>query len=576
MAEQRYAQVEPLLRQAAAEGMGDHRARRNLSVVLIHLGRLDEALALIRELLGDAPGDETLMLNLGVVLYRLHRLDEARAALTALLQKHPRQLTGRVYLANTWLQQPRRALEILRPVRDQASAQPDLSFTLATLHERLQEPAEALKHYEMALAARPNHAEALSNWLLTRHYLFPVDLGAVRDKAVHHGAVLQREAEVAGWISSQPARRLPGQRLRVGILSSDLRQHVVAYFLESVLRALQAHGVDLIAYAHHEHREQASPTIKACFSRWHDIGSLSDGDVARRIAADELDVLLDLNGHTKGRRLGVLQRKPAARQVSWLGYFGTTGMPFMDAVIADPHSVPPEEALYFSERLLYMPGSRLCLSEPAGAPAVVPEPPMGSLPWVTFGCFQNVNKINDRVLGLWGRVLAAAPASVLRLQSLRMDKPEQVLRMRERLRAAGLDLKRVWIGPAMPRQAYLEQYAEIDVLLDTFPYPGGTTTAEAIWMGVPTLTLATPGMLGRQGQALLENVGLGDWVAHSEDEYLAKAVALVQDRTAATLRLRAIRRELRETARRSALFDAQTFAKDFEALLRNYCAQTAD
>jgi protein O-GlcNAc transferase len=575
MRAQQFSRAEALLRQAVALAGTDRRAHRHLAVVWIRQSRFVEALELLRELLQAAPGDEILMLNVGVVLFQLNQMDEARSALMALLHLHPRQLMGRVYLANALLRQPQQALEVLRPVMEQASAQPDLSFTLATVYERLQDPPEALRHYEMALAARPNHAESLSNWLLTRHFIYPMDLGGVRDTAVRHGEVLQREAQAGGWLGARPVPRSVGARLRVGIMSSDLRKHVVAYFLESVLQALQTQGVELIAYANHETSEQASPGIKACFARWHDIKALPDPEAARLIAADDLDVLLDLNGHTNGRRLGVLQRKPAVRQVSWLGYFGTTGMPFMDAVIADPHCVPFDEAKYFSERLLYMPNSRLCLSEPVGAPAVAPEPPMASLPWITLGCFQNINKINDRVLALWRRVLEAVPASVLRLQSLRMDKPEQVVRMRDRLGASGIDVKRVWIGPSMPRQTYLAQYAEIDVLLDTFPYPGGTTTAEAIWMGVPTLTLATPGMLGRQGQAMLEMVGLGDWVVHSEDEYVAKAVALARDRAGAIGRLRAIRRDLRETARHSALFDARAFAKDLEKLLRDFCAQSA-
>ena len=176
------------------------------------------------------------------------------------------------------------------------------------------------------------------------------------------------------------------------------------------------------------------------------------------------------------------------------------------------------------------------------------------------------------MLGLWQRILQAVPGAVLRLQNGQFEQAAQVLRMRARLREAGIDLRRVWISNNLPREHYLGQYAEVDVLLDTFPYPGGTTTAEAIWMGVPTLALATPGMLGRQGQAMLENVGLGDWVAHSEDGYVAKAAALAADRPAAVATLRALRKNLRETARQSPLFDAKAFAGNLERLLRDVCA----
>ena len=170
--------------------------------------------------------------------------------------------------------------------------------------------------------------------------------------------------------------------------------------------------------------------------------------------------------------------------------------------------------------------------------------------------------------------VAGVPGSVLRLQSLKLDNAGEARRLRERVVAAGIDWGRVQLVGGQPRDKYLERYNEVDVLLDTFPYPGGTTTAEAIWMGVPTITLATPGMLGRQGQAMLQSVGLGDWVVHSADEYVAMAQTLAQDRAATVARLGQMRRSLRETALKSPLFDAERFAKDFERLLRNFCART--
>lgn len=546
--------------------------RRYLSTVFLAMAKHREAHAMLKGLVQQLPDDEQLLLNYSTALFKLELLHEAHMALEDLVQRFPANTQARVNLASIHLnnlRDPQKALEVLRPAAAEAHA--GLQFALGCVTARLGDFAESLVHYEHALAIQPGHTETLSNYLFSQHYCHPVDLDRVRALSEKHGRAVHEDALRRGLVRAPAPPRPVGRRLRVGILSADLRLHPVGHFLETVLDALRQREVDLFAYANQVRGAFVPGRIRGAFGQWRDILDETDQRVADTIAADDLDVLLDLSGHTTGNRIGVLMRRPARRQVSWLGYFGTTGLPFIDAVISDPHCVPAGEERFFTERLLPMPHTRLCLTPPASAPEVAPEPPMAALPWITFGCFQNASKINDSVLALWKRVLDAVPASVLRLQNGRFDEEQQVLRMRERLQAAGIDLRRVFIASNLPREHYLGQYAEVDVLLDTFPYPGGTTTAEAIWMGVPTLTFATPGMLGRQGQAMLENVGLADWVAHSEDGYVAKAAALAADRPAAVARLRALREQLRETARRSPLFDAVTFAADLEALLRKYC-----
>lgn len=571
----RYHEAEQVLLKAMAADPASVPVRRSLAVVFLALARHREALSVLKPLAQALPDDELVQLNHATALFKLDHLHEAHMALEELVRRFPANVQARVNLASIHLnnlRDPAKALEVLRPAAAENHA--GLQFGLGCVYGKLGDFERALPHYERALAIQPGHAESLSNYLFSLHYRWPVDLDRVREVSAQQGRSVQLDAVRRGLVLPPAPARAVGRRLRLGILSADLRLHPVGHFLETVLDALRQREVDLFAYANQGPGAVVPPRIRAAFGQWRDILDETDQRVADTMAADDLDLLLDLSGHTTGNRLGVLMRRPARRQVSWLGYFGTTGLPFIDAVIADPHCVPGDETHFFTERVLFMPHSRLCLTPPANAPEVAPEPPMAALPWVTFGCFQNASKINDRVLTLWKRVLDAVPASVLRLQNGRFDEEQQVLRMRERLHAAGIDLRRVFIASNLAREHYLGQYAEVDVLLDTFPYPGGTTTAEAIWMGVPTLTLATPGMLGRQGQAMLENVGLGDWVAHSEDDYVAKAAALAADRPAAA-RLRALRHNLRETAGRSPLFDAKTFAADLEQLLRDFCAGRA-
>jgi predicted O-linked N-acetylglucosamine transferase (SPINDLY family) len=575
MTQARFHDAERILKQAVVDHPGSLRLRRNLVAVLLMLSRNEEARTLIEPLLKALPDDENLLLNHATVLFRLEHLHEARLALEELVRRYPGNAMARTNLASIFLNnlhQPERALELLSPILPTSDQDASVQFAMGCICGKLGQLDRAMAHYDRALALRPGHLESLSNQLFVHHYAFPVDLERVRDIAQRHGRWLQDDARRRGWVKPPAASRAPAGRLRIGVLSADLRAHPVGHFLESVLDALRQRPVELFAYANQSPGSVVPSRIRGAFVRWHDVLEQTDERLASTIAADDLDVLLDLSGHTTGNRLGVLLRRPARRQVSWLGYFGTTGLPCMDAVIADPHCVPESETRFFCERVLRMPHSRFCLTAPPDAPEVAPDPPWADLPHIRFGCFQNANKINDHVLALWQRILQASPGAVLRLQNGQFELSAQVLRMRERLREAGIDLRRVWISPILPREHYLGQYAEVDVLLDTFPYPGGTTTSEALWMGVPTLTLATPGMLGRQGQALLENVGLGDWVTHSPDDYVAHAVALARDRAGTVARLRQLRRDLRETARTSPLFDAPRFAKDFEALLRRFCS----
>jgi len=288
----------------------------------------------------------------------------------------------------------------------------------------------------------------------------------------------------------------------------------------------------------------------------------NDETAARLIHADGVHVLLDLSGHTGNSRLPVFAWKPAPVQASWLGYFATTGVAEMDYLLADEVGVPEAQRKYFSETLWYLPDTRLCFTPPAI------DLPVASLPalhngFVTFGSFQNLAKVQDEVLDAWGRILGALPNARLRWQCKQLGDPAVAEKMMVRFRQHRIDPARVTMHGTMYRDAYLSAHAEVDVMLDTFPYPGGTTTCEALWMGVPTITLAGDTMLARQGASMLMAAGLPDWVTISIEDYVAKAVSLADNLP----KLAALRAVLREQANRSPLFDARRFAQNFEEAL---------
>jgi predicted O-linked N-acetylglucosamine transferase (SPINDLY family) len=248
-------------------------------------------------------------------------------------------------------------------------------------------------------------------------------------------------------------------------------------------------------------------------------------------------------------------------QASWLGYFATTGLPAMDWLLTDAASVPAGEEWHFTERVWRLP-HRLCFAAPADAPAVAPAPLLVQ-GYATFGSFQNLGKVGDDVLAAWGRVLARMPTARLRLQNPQLGDASQRAALAQRLGRHGVAPERVAMHGKTSRGRYLAAHAEVDVLLDTFPYPGGTTTCEALWMGVPTVTLEGDRMLARQGRALLRSAGLGDWVAASVDAYVDLAVAAVAD----AQRLAALRAGMRDAVARSPLFDGRGFARDFMAAM---------
>jgi protein O-GlcNAc transferase len=273
-------------------------------------------------------------------------------------------------------------------------------------------------------------------------------------------------------------------------------------------------------------------------------------------------VLLDLSGHTAHNRLPLFAWKPAPVQAAWLGYFATTGVTEMDYVLVDEIGVPEKNRGHFCEKVLYLPETRLCFSVPKQDIVVAPLPALTN-GYITFGCFQNLCKVTDAVLEVWGAVLAKLPAARLRFHSKQLDDKRFTERLYERLADFGISAHRIATHGASAREEYLATLSQVDLVLDTFPYPGGATTCEALWMGVPTLTLAGDTLLARQGASLLSATGLRDWIADDRESYIEKAVMFASDFPELAKR----RATLRKQVLTSPLFDAQRFARNFENML---------
>jgi predicted O-linked N-acetylglucosamine transferase (SPINDLY family) len=346
--------------------------------------------------------------------------------------------------------------------------------------------------------------------------------------------------------------------LRIGFVSGDLRNHPVGAFLENVLARIDPTRLNLVAYSTSFTEDELSARVKPWFAEWSVVASLTDEVLASKIHSDQIDILVDLAGHTERNRLSVFAWRPAPLQVAWLGYWASTGVSEIDYILADQISVPKSSQQYFCEKTWYLPDTRFCFTPPVIDRVIEVQGLAAQRKGhITFGSFQALNKMSDGSLSAWSRILAVIPSARLRLQNWQLSYPDAKEDMRKRLAAASIDLDRTDLHGGAPRDEYLAAYSEVDIILDTFPFPGGTTTAEALWIGVPTITLTGETLLARQGESMLRCVGLGDWVATTEQEYFDLALVHASDLT----RLSELRTGLRSHVLGTPLFDADRFSR---------------
>ena len=357
----------------------------------------------------------------------------------------------------------------------------------------------------------------------------------------------------------------PGRPLRVGYVSGDFRRHPVAFFVEPILRCHDRGAIQPICYSNCNERDDLNAHLRTLVPDWRDIDQLDDDAVAALIRRDRIDILVDLSGHTARNRLLVFARKPAPVQVTAIGYVNTTGLAAIDYRLTDAWCDPPgrDETLY-SETLWRLPGGFNCYAPPNGLPAPGPPPLAASGP-VTFGSFNNLDKISNEVLDLWVELIRSVPAARLVLKTKTLSEPAVGDAIRARFAAAGLDPARIeLIEWSATLREHFEHYQRIDIALDPFPYNGTTTTCDALMMGVPVIALAGDRHAARVSASILARLGLEVLVAPDLPGYLARAQVLAQKPDA----LANLRATLRRRIAASPLADAPGYARSLEAAYR--------
>jgi predicted O-linked N-acetylglucosamine transferase (SPINDLY family) len=502
-------------------------AHNNLGNALLELGLWAEAGASLRQALRIQPDYAEAHYNLGIVLWRQRRLEEAVASYEHALRLRPDYAEAYQNIGNAR--------------KDQG---------------RLD---DALAAFRNALRLKPDAAHIHSNLILTLNYHPGYDARAIYEECrrwerQHAGPLQER---------TRPPAPLPDphRRLRVGYVSPDFREHVDASFTIPLLAHHDHRQFEVFCYSGVARPDAVTERLRGYADVWRSTAGLSDEQLADLVRGDRIDVLVDLKSHTANNRLLTFARKPAPVQVTWLAYPGTTGLSAMDYRLTDPYLDPPGlfDAFY-SEQSVRLPETFWCYDPRADQPAVN-ELPAREAGRVTFGCLNNFCKVNDGCLALWAGVLRAVPEARLLLFAPPGRAREHVL---ARLGQEEIAPSRVEFVDKQPRTEYFRLYHRIDVGLDPFPYNGGTTSLDALWMGVPVLTLVGRTVVGRAGWSQLCNLGLRELAAETPEQYVARAAGLAGDLP----RLRELRATLRQRMRQSPLMDGAWFARHLEEAYR--------
>ncbi len=553
-----WVQAQASARTAVSLSPADANAHANLGRILLAAGERDEAINCYERAAAADPGNAGRLALLGKLLREQQRMNGAARAYRQALQLNSGSAELWNDLANTLhdLGHLADADEGYRKAIELSPQHAQIHSNHGNVLRDMGRLDEAIACYQRALQFNPEFLGAHNNLLLALNYSGQTSAAARHAAALAFGDAAARMAAASGAPASRPLHE-PGKPLRVGLVSGDLRNHPVGYFVQSWLKLLDPARVQLHAFATQTDTDALTQALRPCFAAWTSIAAMSDAHAAQCIREQKIDVLLDLSGHTAHNRLALFAWRAAPVQVSWLGYFATTGLQAMDYLLTDWACSPADSTELFTETVWRMGTTRLCFAPPDGAPpvAVLPASRRG---FVTFGCFQTTSKLNDAVLSAWARILHAMPTARLRIQSTRLGNATEKARLAAHLGALGIAAHRIDLHGRASRTAYLAAHAEVDLILDTFPYPGGTTTCEALWMGVPTLTLAGDRLIARQGAGLLGAAGLGDWVVGDIDTYVQQAVQRASDLQG----LVALRASLRGRVAASALCDAQAFANE--------------
>lgn len=541
-------------------------AHFNLGTIRGRLRQYDEAIASFRRALALSPDYAEAHSGLGAALGGTGRNDEAAAACRAALAINPNLAEAHCGLGNALhaLGNPAAAVAQHRKAVDASPKYATAHYNLGNGLRDLLDHAAAGKSYQRAFEINPDYQEAADNYLLNLIY-DPSTTEADLFQA-HRAWGKAAEHRLARPPDPVPAADETGRPLRVGYVSPDFRTHSCTYFVAPLFEAHDRSVVEIFAYANVARPDDMTDHLRTSVDHWRDISHLDDNQAAAAVRRDGIDILVDLAGHTRGNRLGVFARRPAPVQVAWLGYPATTGLSAIAYRVTDPVADPPGEAdEYHTETLIRLPGGLHCY-QPPDDPAQPKSAPHVRNGYVTFGSFNNLHKLSALCLDDWAEILRLVPDARLRLKGRLLDFSVTAAHVRNEFMARGIATERLILHGWIARdESPIALYNDVDIGLDPFPYNGTTTTFEALWMGVPVVTVRGNIHAARVGASILTHAGYPELIAESRADYVRRAVELAADGS----RINHYRRELRDALLGSPLCDGARFSGELEQAFYN-------
>jgi len=543
----------------------------NLGNALRGKGHLNEATAAFRQAIGLKPNFPEAHCNLGCALQDQGQLDEAITAYRQAVRLRPNDPEVYSNLGNA-LSDKGQLDEAISNYRQAIILRPRYPELHSNLGNALKDQGlldEAIAAYRHAITLKPNFPEACSNLLLALNYHPSIDADSLAEEHLRWNRQLAEP--LRQFIQPHRNDCSPERRLRIGYVSPDFREHPVGRFLLPLLAQHDRRNFEIFCYSAVPAPDDLTRQLRTQADQWYSLVGLTDQQAAELIRQNQIDILVDLALHTAHNRLLIFARKPAPVQVTYLAYAGSSGLSTMDCRLSDPYLDPPgvNESAY-SEQTIRLPHSFWCYDPPECGDIVTTSLPANTNNFITFGCLNDFRKVSEPTLETWARLLQAVPEAQLLLHAVEGTHRQ---RTADLLKKFGGDPRRLRFVGWVPLSRYLQLHQRFDIALDPFPFGGGATTCDALWMGVPVVSLAGKTAVGRGGLSILSNIGLPELVANTNEDYVKIATNLANDLP----RLAHLRNTLRARMEQSPLMDAPRFARSIESayreMWRKWCAK---
>ncbi len=527
----------------------------------------DTAIKLAKCALSVEPNNVFYRNALGLAYHAASKLDEALDEFdkSILLQSDVCESYGNK--ASVLIEQARfkEALETLDQGFHLNTQSPNLYVNKGVLLSRLGRVEEALQHFDEAIKLSPNSVDSGRNRLTLLNYSCTATAADIHLQTMDYWRLKNQNEVAVKACTHRPIKSdADKQALKIGYISADFWSHTIGKFFLPILTVLADLNVQAFLYSNSPIEDDVSVSLRSASQAWRPITGLTDETVCEEIKKDGVDILVDLSGHTDGHRLDVFRRKPAPVQMTWLGYVATTGLTEIDYIIADKMVLPENAETNFVEKPLRLPHSYYCFDPPQSAPALVPPPCLKS-PNTTFGSFNNITKLNDDVFSAWSEILNRVPGSRLLIKAPQLSDDYIASSVKKDLERSGINTNTVVLLGQTTREDHMAMYNIVDIALDPFPYGGGMTTLEALWMGIPVITMLGDRWVSRASASILWAAGLADTITESRSDYIEKAIAMASDREG----LIASRKNMRVIVASSPLCDIDGYAMALENLYRS-------